>query len=140
MHRRVLDAAELITPVDILKYVNSPHAAEMNELLITNERLPNYRPSKRIYTATTNHTITILSIGNAHRSGIMLNFTLESYGTKHARLAHTVFTIEEHKTVGPHGAASLVLDAEEARLLEGYMIWRKNLPWLAHPKIYVCQQ
>ena len=85
-----------------------------------------------------NHLLVLLSVGNAHRTGELTNFSIADYegGMKQAAAENLVFTISEHKTASNHGAATLAVNRKEAQLLASYMKLRK-LPQYAKAEQFV---
>jgi hypothetical protein len=126
--RRVLDGAERVDPTDISNYHQSDYATYAIRLLrAAIECGFQWTPSMYDFTRARNHMLVILSVSNAHRSGVLINFSLKDYenGLK-AFSENTVFSVCEHKTVSTQGAATIAVSADEAKLLTGYMVMRLN--------------
>jgi len=70
----------------------------------------------------------MLSIGNAHRTGVLSNFTLDDYSkaSKPDRDGNITYSICLHKTVSSHGAATIAANADDVKLLAGYVKFRKH--------------
>lgn len=125
--RRVQDDAECISPQDIQSYLCSEYARQAEHMLLSarvSESLSIYD-----FTRCRNHLLVLLSVGNAHRTGVLTHFTIADYeaSMKQAVVGaeNHVFTISEHKTASTHGAATLAVNSKEAKLLAGYMKLRK---------------
>lgn len=75
--------------------------------------------------------IVLLSGSNAHRSGVISNFSTADFeqGLRAPRSADgsTCFKILNHKTATTHGTANIAVDQEEAGLLASYMSMRNGL-------------
>ena len=70
----------------------------------------------------------MLSISNEHRTGVHSNFTLDDYSTasKPNRDGNITYSICLHKTVSSHGAATIAANADDVKLLAGYVKFRKH--------------
>lgn len=135
--------AEQIYPKDITNYLTSDYAKSARDLLLHAASMSNYNSYD--FARARNHLLVLLSISNAHRTGVLTNFTIKDYNTGLAYIRSTnadslVFVIAEHKTAGTHGAATLAVSTDEAELLACYMIIRQK-PELASaaPYIFITQ-
>lgn len=141
--RRVQDVAERIYPKDIATYLLSDYAKSANHLLISAGSASGY--SSYDFIRARNHLLVLLSVSNAHRTGVLTNFTINDYKTGLDQLARTnaeslVFMIAEHKTAGTHGAATLAVSSEEGKLLAGYMAIRQKCEIVSSsPFVFVTQ-
>ena len=136
--RRVQDSAECVSPQDIQTYLCSEYANQAERMLLSgsiSESLSIYD-----FVRCRNHLLVLLSVGNAHRTGVLTNFSIADYegGMKQAAAdaENLVFSISEHKTASTHGAATLAVNRKEAQLLAGYMKLRK-LPQYAKAEKFV---
>lgn len=131
VRRRVLDGQEALTKVDIDNYRKSEYAAIAGKLMLSMLMNPNSVPSVSDFHRCRNHLLALFSVSNAHRTGVLCNFSVSDYeqGLKAQKVPATdiAFTVVEHKTATSHGEAVLAVNPEEAKLLAGYMIMRANL-------------
>ena len=136
--RRVQDNAESLTPSDVQAYLGCEYAKNAEKLILS-ETVPD-QVSSYDFTRIRNHLLTLLCIGNAHRTGVLIHFSIKDYedGMKlsSADADSIVFTIAAHKTASTHGAATVAMNKTEAQLLQGYMRFRL-LPQFADASAYV---
>ena len=124
--RRIQDEAEQLVPDDISRYLKSDYAVYAVQLLNKAVGLVSWTPSTYDFTRARNHMLVILAVGNAHRTGVLINFSLSDYSTrKESDDGSVVFSVCHHKTATVHGAATLAISADEAKLLAGYMKIRR---------------
>ena len=132
VQRRVQDTRESISANDIARYRSSTYAKQATCLLMNTSNT--FVPTQYDFTKSRNHMITLISISNAHRTGVLCNLTVADYqnGIKQHQGPNedTVFHVAKHKTASSHGVATLAINREEAQLLEGYFRIRNsaNLP------------
>lgn len=70
------------------------------------------------FTRARNHMLVIISVANAHRTGVLINFKLtEHENGKQTNDGHVVFSVCEHKSTSIHGVATLAVNSDEAKLL-----------------------
>jgi hypothetical protein len=131
LNRRVLDGQEPVTRDDIAKYRESQYSIVATQILHDRCMQLGSTSAPAEFIQCRNHLLVLLSITNAHRSGVMCNFTTTDYdqGLRAPRTADgsICFTILNHKTATTHGTANLAVDAEEAVMLASYMSMRNNL-------------
>jgi len=125
VRRRVLDGTDNVIPEDITRYLQSTYATQASLLLSLNSVDV---ISMRDFVKARNHLLVMLSIGNAHRTGVLSNFTLDDYSkaSKPDRDGNITYSICLHKTVSSHGAATIAANADDVKLLAGYMKFRKH--------------
>jgi len=123
IHRSIKNGNERLQPDDIHRYLRSEYA--MHAIKLLNLNLAYWTPSMYDFTKVRNHMMAILSIGNAQRSGVLINFSLNTY--EHATVSGNslVFAVAEQKSGDTHGAATFAVNQEEATLLKSYMRLRK---------------
>ena len=67
-------------------------------------------------------------VGNAHRTGVLTNFSLSDY---HSGLqmsdGSVVYSVSQHKTASTHGMATIAVNAEEAVLLHNCVKIRMSM-------------
>jgi len=69
-----------------------------------------------------------MSVTNAQRSGVLINFSLSDYDARMVGdKGSVIFNVAEHKTFSIHGAATTCVNAEEAKLLSGNLSMRNAL-------------
>jgi len=142
VQRRVLDVAEQIYPKDIQNYLASNYATSARDLLSS---ASSSKYNSYDFARARNHLLVLLSVSNAHRTGVLTNFTINDYHAGLAQFRSTnanslVFIIAEHKTAGAHGAATLAVSSEEAELLAGYMQIRQKAELAsAAPFVFITQ-
>jgi len=77
--RRLQDCAEQLSQSDIVKYLNSNYAQRAVRLLSVKLDYSSWTPSMTDFNYVRNHMIAILELTNAHRSGVLMNFSLDDY-------------------------------------------------------------
>jgi len=138
IRRRIQDGTEQLLPSDINKYLTSEYATYAKHLLHNVACLQGWTPTMCDFTRARNHMLVLLSVGNAHRSGVLINFSLTDYqsGTEMSD-GTVVYSVAEHKTCSTHGAASIVVSADEAALLESYVRIRMSLRANCAPYVFI---
>ena len=139
IHRRVLDGQQPVTLHDIHKYRQSQYAIVSTQILQNRRQEVASAPSVADFLRCRNHLLVLLSISNAHRSGVLSNFTISDYeqGLRAPCKADgRCFKILEHKTATTHGTANIAVDDEEAGLLASYISMRSMLD-IQHMAPYV---
>jgi hypothetical protein len=131
VRRRVLDVDVALTSAHMHSYRTSDYALSAMRILKDALRRPDAVPSNADYLQCRNHMLALISFSNAHRTGVLLQFSLNDYdtGVKASRSANgdIAFTVVEHKTTTTHGEAILAVNAEEAAYLAGFIVLRTNL-------------
>ena len=74
-----------------------------------------------------NHIITLLSLANANRSGVLTEMTLDDYRHGQYVDGFRVVSVVNHKTVSTHGAANICVSPMEEDLIAGYLLLRANI-------------
>jgi len=128
VRRRVQDGTEQLLPSDINNYLTSEYASYASHLLHSKQSVEHWTPTLYDFTRARNHLLVLLCVGNAHRTGVLINFSLSDY---HSGLEMSdgsfVYSVSQHKTASTHGAATIAVNAEEAVLLENYVKMRMSM-------------
>jgi hypothetical protein len=115
-----------ITPSDCSKYLSSNYAQNAADLLQKSNNIPLCDVD---FWKCRNHVILVLCLANAHRSGVLCNFTLTDYdrGLQQSseNSSDIVFHVASHKTASVYGPATIACDTDEAQLLASYIKIRK---------------
>lgn len=119
---------------DISKYMISEYAKSPTDILLNGSRNPAISYYSNDFARIRYHLLVVLSNSNAHRTVVLMNFTITDYRnglalfqSKQANAdSDKVFIIANHKTAGSHMAATLAVSVAGAELLAGYMEWRER--------------
>jgi hypothetical protein len=83
--RRVQDVTEQIFPTDIRNYLASEYAQSAEDLLLRTSTNQVCDYNTYDFGRCRNHLLVLLSVANAHRTGVLMNFTVTDYNNGHAQ-------------------------------------------------------
>ena len=116
---------EQISFENVTDYLNSEYAKYAEHVLFNHVEATWPIPTTSDFVQARNHLLVLMSLTKAQRSGVLINFSLSDYDARMVDdKGSVVFNVAEHKTSSTHRAATICVNAEEARLLSDYLSMR----------------
>jgi len=137
IRRRVQDGTDQLLPSDINNYMTSDYASYASHLLQSTQSVEHWTPTLYDFTRARNHLLVLLSVGNAHRTGVLINFSMTDYQSGlQMPDGSVVYSVSQHKTASTHGAATIAVNADESVMLKNYVKMRLSMKF-ANSAAYV---
>jgi hypothetical protein len=135
--KRIKDRSNSITPDDVQSYKTSAFAQNCEQIMLDHQT---ENISKGLFTKCRNHLITVISLANAQRSGVISNLTVSEF--KNCRTLPTVnglfvMQVAEHKTSHCYGEANVTLSPHETNLVDGYLHLRNAMLTTSSNQLFV---
>ena len=126
--QHIQDRSSALTLDDVRKFKTSGHARRCLSILSK----PADEILHRDFTSARNYLITLICLGNANRSGVLSELSLDDYGralSTREPNSKTPFVVEvaSHKTAVSYGPATISISESEALLMDQYLRMRRSV-------------
>lgn len=115
------DLSNLITPEMVTEYEQSESARRAVALISQLSGAHCFQINQAEYTLIRDFILTQITIGNAHRSGVLANMTLGEFNKVRLSEGNCIITVKKHKTADIHGPARVVLSSTLSGYLKTYI-------------------